>query len=161
MIKLKNLGIPGPTEATERWMQGKPDLLAQKILADELCSYERDFVAKIIQGNPPKKERGPKISSLKAVAAGLIRFWRKDVDGWEEKDAIIKDIERLLDVGETMARKYLTQLDEPSTKAQAQQRLIFDRAKRDRELLLSSEDPEHLEIVMAQRARDLTPISEK
>ena len=149
------------TKPVETWKDGDPSLLIQQVMKGDLNEIERDLGASIIRGDPPKRQRGPRIRSLKPVAAALVRFWRRDIDNWESKDAIIREIELRCEVSRTMAQKYLQQIDSPSTKAQAIQQMLFEQEKQCREVLLSSDDPEHLEIVAEQREQDLTPISEK
>jgi hypothetical protein len=105
------------------------------------------LVASIIRGDAPKRERGAKLSTLKPVAAGLVRFWLRDVDGWESKDAVLRAIEQKCDVSRTMAAKYLQNLDNPKTAAQRKQRAVFDRLVADYRGLLESPDPEHIELM--------------
>ena len=106
-----------------KWKDGDPSLLIQQVMKGDLNEGERELIARIIFGDPPKRQRGTKLSSLKPVAAALIRFWRRDVDGWTDKDSISREIEMKCDVSRTMAQKYLKQIDRPSSKAQAIQRL--------------------------------------
>lgn len=149
------------TKAVEQWMQGKPDLLIAQIMAGDLNEAERELVVSIIRGDPPKRRRGAKISSLKPVAAGLVRFWLRDVDGWESDDGILRAIEQKCEVSRTMAQKYLRYLDNPTTAAQDKQSKLFDDMVRDYRCLLRSTDPENIELMRQAREKDLKPISEK
>jgi hypothetical protein len=141
-----------------KWEEGDPSLLVEQMMRGDLNEGERELIARIIFGDPPKRQRGTKLSSLKPVAAALIRFWRRDVDGWTDKDSISREIEMKCDVSRTMAQKYLKQIDRPSSKAQAIQRLIFNHEKVNRELLLESDDLEIIELLRRQRETDLKPI---
>jgi hypothetical protein len=70
VLKLENLGIPVPrTKPVEQWLEGKPDLLIDQVIAGDLNEAERELVASIIRGDAPKRERGAKLSTLKPVAA--------------------------------------------------------------------------------------------
>lgn len=139
------------TKPVEQWMHGKPDLLIEQVMVGDLNEAERQLVASIIRGDPPKRQRGAKTFNLKPVRAGLIRFWLRDVDGVKKDDAIIRAIEQRLDVSRTMAQKYLRNLDNPITAVQIIQRRAFDRMVRDNRCLLGSSDPEHIELMREAR----------
>lgn len=140
------------TKAVEQWMEGKPDLLIEQVMADDLNDAECELVASIIRANPPKRQRGAKISSLKPVAAGLVRFWLRDVDGWEDKDAILHAIMKKCDIEHrSLAQKYLRNLDSPTTPVQEKQRELFDVMVRGNRCLLASSDPAHIELMRQVR----------
>jgi len=144
--------------AIEHFLDGNEEPLARLILENDLNRLEREFVAQLVQGNIPKRPRGPKPSSRKPIAAALIRFWRAEVDGWSERDAIQRDIEVLLEVSGTMVRKYLNQIDQPVTKAQALLSLLTSLEIKHRRCAIYLKDDE---MIRLYRDSDLKPISEE
>ncbi|WP_373486912.1 hypothetical protein [Blastomonas sp.] len=144
--------------AIQRFLRGNADQLEQLILENNLNNIEREFLAKFVRDNIPKGPRGPKPRSGKPIKAALIRFWRAEVDGWTKLEAIQRDIECLLGVSATMARKYLRQIDFPRTEEQALS-AVFAKIKIDyRRMALSCADAELIELY---RGDDLKPISKK
>lgn len=144
-----------------RWTEGDPSLLIEQVMKGDLNLAERELIASIIRGNPPKRERGPKIRSLKPVVAGLVRFWRRDVDGWTEEEAIIQAIRDRLKVSRTSARNYLAQIDTPVTIAQAKQKMVFEHELGQRLALLGGSEPEYIQLVNQLREGDLKGIFKK
>ena len=142
--------------AIERFLIGNAEPLARQILENDLNKLEREFIAQLVQGNIPKGPRGPKPNSLKPMAAALIRFWRAEMDGWKEVDAIRRDIEVRLEVSGTMARKLLKQIDLPATKFQKVLRIYTDLKIAERQRAIDWKDDE---LIGLYRDSDLKPIS--
>ena len=142
--------------AIERFLNGNADQLARQILENDLNKLEREFIAQLVQGNIPKGPRGPKPNSLKPMAAALIWFWRAEMDGWKELDAIRRDIEVRLEVSGTMARKLLKQIDLPTTKFQKVLRIYTDLKIAERQRAIDWKDDE---LIGLYRDSDLKPIS--
>jgi hypothetical protein len=144
--------------AIQTWLRGNGAQLVELIRRNKLNEKEREFVARIVSGDAPKRAAGRKRTSAKPMRTGLIRFWRRDVDGWQEKDAVYKDIEIILGIKNAMARKWLKQLDAPETLGQVEITCLFQFNLRERQMAISSGDPELIDIY---RAIDLKPISDK
>jgi len=142
--------------AVARFREGNADQLARQILENDLNKMEREFLAKFVRDNIPKGPRGPKRKSMKPVEAALIRFWRAEVEGWTDKDAIQYDIEKRLKVSGAMVRKYFRQVDNPQTKGQFEVSFFAEFEIKERRLALKWSDQEVIEIY---REIDLKPIS--
>jgi hypothetical protein len=142
--------------AVQRFLKGNPDELTQQILKNDLNQIEREFLVKLVQNNIPNGPRGPKPKSKKPITAALIRFWYVEVDGWAEGDVLINEIERILRVSATMARKYLKQIDSPKGDAQFANSYAVTVEIFHRRIALSSEETV---LVKLYREDDLKRIS--
>lgn len=150
------------------FLAGNADQLMGHILANDLNKIEREFLAQFVQTNTPNGPPGPKGKSRKPIEAALIRFWRTEVDGWDKIDAVRHDIEERLGVSATMVRKYLEQIDAPTTKGQFINSQLAKYKIKDRRIALGwvggdLVDPDfaHPELIELYREKDLKPIPEK
>ena len=140
--------------AIARWFDGDETQLVDLIRSNDLNKAEREFVARIVSGDAPKRSRGRKRRSEKSLQAGLIRFWLRDYEGWKGKDAINKAVEDALGVSRSAARKFFQQLDAPKTEGQAAIKHHLDWEISRRRVLIEHSDKE---TVQAWREADLKP----
>ena len=146
------------SSGVQRFLKGDADQLSRQILSNSLNRIEREFLSEFVRSNVPKGPRGPRATSRKPLNAALVRFWRVEVDGWSDLDAVWKDIECRLGVSTTMARKYLAQIDDPKTEAQAVMSMATEFEIGNRRMAVQWDDHE---LIGLYREADLKPVSRK
>lgn len=144
--------------AVQRFQAGDPEQLANLVLTGGLNAIERQFLAELVRGHVPSQGRGRPRKSKKPIRAGLIRFWRAEIDGWSKAEAITREIAIALGVSDEMARKYLKQIDRPENTGEAQISATVGFALMERRLMLAGADDA---FASELRNSDLKPISAK
>lgn len=144
--------------AIERWQQGNPSELADLVRANKCNKMEREFVARILSGDAPRRKIGRKAKSRRPIKAGLIRFWLRDVDGVSKKDAIYREIEQALGVSTTAVRKHLEYIDKRETPDATATFYLFERELAFRKIALIHLDENE---IASLRSLDFAPITGK
>lgn len=141
--------------AIQAYELGEPDRLLNLLAKNSLNAMEREFVAGILKASVPKGSTGPEKRFDKPVKAALVWYWRHEIDKYP-KDAAFKEIEILLGIKLSMARKYLAQIENPKTEGEGWARFLAQRAVEKRRQAVEWGDDE---LIKMYRERDFAPIA--